>query len=252
VLGTTESIEAMTPEAMRAYFEQRYQPANMVLAAAGNVDFEDLVRQATELTAAWPTAPASTELLYPAAPAPLADFVEAPAEPVETTLAYIVRHYNGPNALDMDRVAMRLLSTIIGDDGSSRLFWELIDTGRAEAAATWTQEFLDSGLMFLYLACGVEDVPSNLRLIDEVFSRVRNEGVTSEELQQAINKTTAAAIMQSERPGSRLFSVGNNWLTREEYVGLDEMIARYRSVDTQRIDRLLEKYDLSTLVEVHS
>ncbi len=252
VLGTKESIEAMTPEAMRGYFDQRYQPGNMVLAAAGNVDFDAMVKQVTELTASWPSRPVSSELLYPAPPLPPTSPAAVDVDVAETSLAYVVRHYHGPNALDPDRIAMRLLSTIIGDEGGSRLFWELIDTGRAEAAATWTQEFLDSGLMFLYLSCAREDVKSNLRLIDEVFQRVQQDGVEEAELQQVINKTTAAAIMQSERPGSRLFSVGSNWLTRREYVGLDEMIDRYQAVSTQTIARLLEKYDLQTITEVHS
>ncbi|QDS93010.1 Insulinase (Peptidase family M16) [Roseimaritima multifibrata] len=252
VLGTTESIEAMTPELMRAYFEQRYQPSNMVLAASGNVDFDALVQQATELTADWPTLPVPSKLLYPAperSPGPLEPLS---TKPVDNALAYVVRHANAPNALSDDRIAMRLLSTILGDDGSSRLFWELIDTGRAEAAATWTQEFLDSGLMFLYLSCAPEDVDSNLRLIDEVLERVRRDGVEKDELERAIRKTTAAAIMQSERPGSRLFSVGANWLTRNEYVGLDEIIARYEAVSVDSIQQLIQNYSMETITEVRS
>ncbi|WP_153557628.1 M16 family metallopeptidase [Roseimaritima sediminicola] len=252
VLGTKESIEAMTPEAMRAYFDKRYHPNNMVLAAAGNVDFEALVQQATELTAAWPTSDAPQSLLYPAPSEPAGDDCGEDRDESETSLAYVIRHYHAPSALDADRIAMRLLATILGDDGGSRLFWELIDTGRAEAAATWTQEFLDSGLMFLYLSCSREDVESNLRLIDQVFERVREDGVGEQELQQAINKTTAAAIMQSERPGNRLFSIGSNWLTKSEYVGLDEMLDRYRAVNVQTLAKLLEKYDLRTITEVHS
>ncbi|MEM6692687.1 MAG: pitrilysin family protein [Planctomycetota bacterium] len=50
VLGTTESIEAMTAERMRDYFMSKYQPSNMVFAAAGKVDFEALVAQLEQLT----------------------------------------------------------------------------------------------------------------------------------------------------------------------------------------------------------
>ena len=46
VLGTVESVGEMTPMGMRGYFESRYSPGNITLAACGNVDFEKLVAQA--------------------------------------------------------------------------------------------------------------------------------------------------------------------------------------------------------------
>ncbi len=42
VLGTLDSVSALSPDQMRGYFERRYAPNNMTLAAAGNVDFERL------------------------------------------------------------------------------------------------------------------------------------------------------------------------------------------------------------------
>jgi len=43
VLGSTDSVSALTPEAMRGYFESRYSPANIVLAVSGNFDWPDLL-----------------------------------------------------------------------------------------------------------------------------------------------------------------------------------------------------------------
>ncbi len=53
VLGTTESIQAMTADAMRSYFQRRYRPENIVLAASGNVDFDGLVAEVEKQTSHW-------------------------------------------------------------------------------------------------------------------------------------------------------------------------------------------------------
>src|SRR6056297_1606845 len=53
VLGTSESIKAMTSSDMRAYFNRRYRPENIVLAASGNVDFDGLIADVEKLTRHW-------------------------------------------------------------------------------------------------------------------------------------------------------------------------------------------------------
>src|SRR5687767_3377118 len=53
VLGTTGSVGDLARDKMMAYFERRYSPGNMVLAAAGNVDFDGLIRQAGQNCGKW-------------------------------------------------------------------------------------------------------------------------------------------------------------------------------------------------------
>src|SRR5690554_1910970 len=53
VLGTARSITDLNREQMLAYFGRRYAPDNLILAAAGNLDWDALVSQASELTRTW-------------------------------------------------------------------------------------------------------------------------------------------------------------------------------------------------------
>jgi predicted Zn-dependent peptidase len=231
ILGTEASITAMTPQVMRDYFTRRYSPQNIVLAAAGNVDFDSLVEQAASLTGQWATQK------QPAAPEPddlstLPEGVEV--EPVietpDAAQAYLVRVSPAPKTTDPARYATRLLSTVLGDESGSRFFWELIDTGRAEACAMWCQEFASSGAMFTYLVCHPDEMTSNRKRVDKLIRQVLKDGVEEDELSRAKNKTIASCIMQSDRPSNRLFGVGNGWQMRGEYVDLDTMLDRYRNV----------------------
>ncbi|MEL6895489.1 MAG: pitrilysin family protein [Planctomycetota bacterium] len=151
ILGTTESISGMAPETMRAYFQRRYHCGNIVLAAAGNLDFDALVAQCETLTSQW-TPGTMPENGFEVATLPVDETEYESHLPVEIAhQAYCLRMLDSPGSGSHDRYAARLLAAILGDDGGSRLFWELVDTGRAEAASVWSQEFLDCGAMFQYL-----------------------------------------------------------------------------------------------------
>jgi len=251
VLGTAESITAMNADAMRQYFFRRYRCENIVLAASGNVNFDGLVASVQQLTAEW--------ALRPQPPHPAADDLTTIPEGIaldthlpiaDAAQAYLVRMAAGPSNTSSDRYAARLLASILGDEGGSRLFWDLIDTGRAEVATVWPQEFSDCGAWFSYLVCAPEEMESNRRLFDDVVQRTARQGVEAEELRQAINKATAACIMQSERPGNRLFGIGSRWLTSNEYISTDETLRRLREVSLDDVSDAATKYLLGVSTEV--
>ncbi|MCS7467795.1 insulinase family protein [Stieleria sp. ICT_E10.1] len=243
VLGTSESIEAMTAERMRDYFKQRYRPENIVLAASGNVDFDALVGEIDKRTASWADRVAAETL-----PADDADSIPEGIElshrvvTPDAVQAYCIQIGNGPSSGSSQRHAARLLATILGDEGGSRFFWDLIDTGRAEVATCWPQEFSDCGAWFNYLVCVPDDLESNQRFMREIIHSVVEKGVTKEELEQAVNKTAAGYIMQSERPSNRLFSIGSRWLIHNEYVDLDQSLTNIRSVDQAAIAEVAKTY----------
>jgi predicted Zn-dependent peptidase len=236
ILGTNESIIAMTPEIMRDYFTRRYSPENIVLAAAGNVDFDSLVEQATKLTRDWANLTKS-KMPQPDnfSRLPEGTAIDQVIETPDAAQAYLVRVSPAPDTKDPKKYSARLLSTILGDESGSRFFWEFIDTGRAEACAMWTQEFGSDGAMFTYLVCHPDELTSNRERVDELIQQVLNDGVTDDELSRAKNKTIASCIMQSDRPSNRLFGVGNGWQMRGEYVDLDTMLDRYRNVNVEDV-----------------
>ena len=57
VLGSEKSIADLPVEAMRGYFERRYSPGNIVLAAVGKVDFAEFVKTAENRCGHWTSSP---------------------------------------------------------------------------------------------------------------------------------------------------------------------------------------------------
>ncbi len=243
VLGTAESVEAMTATSMRDYFRRRYRPENIVLAASGNVDFDGLVAEVQKRTSHWSDRPITETPVADAADSLPAGISLDQSIPIaDANQAYHVRIAPGAGIRSSDRYATRILASILGDEGGSRLFWDLIDTGQAEVATVWPQEFLDTGAWFTYLVCAPEDAEENTLAIDRVLQTVATDGVTAEELNQAINKATAGCIMQSERPANRLFGLGSRWLTCNEYISTDDTLAILRALDVDVVSTAATKY----------
>lgn len=246
VLGTAETVGALTSQQMRAYFEQRYSPGNIVLAASGNVDFDQLVADAQRHCGSWTPFEASRELPRAASHSGMSVI------PKETSAQeYVVQIANGPAANDDDRYA-RLMATIVGDDTGSRLFWELIDTGRAEFASISPYEFQGTGIYMTYLACMPEDTSSCLEQTRQVFELAQKNGLTEDELLRAKSKICSDLVRHNESPARRLFSVGNNWLQRRAYRTVRETVDNYQRVTLEEVNAVLAKYPLtvSTIVAV--
>ena len=247
VLGTAESVTALTATQMRDYFNQRYSPGNITLAASGKVDFDALVAQATELSASWQAFTVRRET--PRAAARSAINVIEKAQAVQQ---YVVQIANGPAAMDEDRYACRLLATVLGDDSGSRMFWALVDTGEAEYASVGTYEFQGTGIQMTFLCCAPEDCSANLETIHELQESVEQNGVTEDELERAKSKVCSSIVLRAERSASRMFGVGSGWLQRRKYTTVRESVDRYKAVTVADVDAVIEKhpYTINTTVAV--
>lgn len=239
VLGSPESVLGLTPELMRDYFEQRYSPANMAVVASGNVNFEQLVEDVERLCGSWAAVPAPRHL-QPAQPQLGFSTLHKPS----SSLQYVLQLAAGPATEDDDRFAMRILTTILGDDGGSRLFWKLLDTGLAESAGIGSYEYLQSGLVMSYFCCDPKLAASNLEILGEVQAAAI-DGVTDKELELAKQKIVSQILLASERTEARMFSVGGQWLNHQPFKSPAEIAQQYSQVTLAEVNAVARRYPLN-------
>lgn len=240
VLGTSDSVSALTPNRMRDYFASRYASDNVFVAAAGKVDFDALVDQVAKRCSDWK--PQGAKRSVPrASSTPKFEVVHRPT----VTQEYVLQLADAPASEDDDRFAAKLLATIVGDDSGSRLYWELVDPGLAETASLGHYEYLGAGMFYSWLACEPESVEENLQRLKKILVEVERSGVTEDELRQAKNKVRARVVLSSERPQSRLFNVGGNWLQRREYRTVADDLKSLGAVTVAEITQVMKKYPLT-------
>jgi predicted Zn-dependent peptidase len=240
VLGTSQSVGDLTPEQMRKYFTSRYSADNVFVAAAGKVDFDSLVEQVAARCGDWKPAGAKRDV--PAAKSePRFEVVHRPT----ATQEYVLQIADAPSSEDASRYAAKLLATIIGDDSGSRMYWDLVDQGLAETASLGHYEYLGVGMFYTWLACEPDDVEENISRLDGIYRQVEADGVSADELRQAKNKVKARVVLSSERPQSRLFNIGGNWLQRREYRAVADDLKSLDDVTLDDLNAVLKKHPLS-------
>lgn len=240
ILGTKEDILALTSERMRSYFQQRYHTGNITLVAAGRVNWEQILSLANQHCLSFPTG--SRQEQWALCNPPESRFCATRPTLSQT---HTMLFSSAPTSRDPLRFAAEMLSVIVGDGDSGRLYWELVDPGHAESCDLAYNEFFDNGIWGGYLCCDPEETEDNIAKMAEVFEEINESGVTAEELNEAFNKVASRIVLRSERPMGRLSVIGSDWVYREQYRSVEEEIEAYRCVSLADIRQLLDQYPLA-------
>ncbi len=238
VLGSEESIGNLTAEQMRGYFAERYVPNNMVLACAGNFDW-DQIRSVTES----PCGRWQKQLAIRKLEDCKGSKKKTRVEKSNLTCEHICLISPGVSAQDPRRFAASLLGTIIGDSVGSRFFWGLVDKALAEAATMQFGSMDGTGAFHSYIRCSSENVGKVLDTIKDIFESLTKSGVTEDELRTAKNKILSALVIKNELPMGRLVDVGFNWIYLKEYRTVEDDINAVRAVTVGDVNSLIEKFN---------
>ena len=239
VLGTPESVGALTRDMMADYHKTHYVAENITLVVTGHFDWDELLILANRYCGMWPQGTSSRKLEEP---------VIRPATEIlireESFQEHLFQISRAPTGDDPARYAAELLCLILGDSSGSRFFWELVDPGLAESADIGYNEFEGYGIYMSYMNCQPQQTRDNLDRMLAIYQEVEREGVTPAELERAKNKTSSRIVLRGERPMGRLRSVSGNWIPRKEYRSIEDDLKLVESITQDHISELLKRYPL--------
>ncbi len=245
ILGSNESIDGLTAKQMRDYFSNRYAPNNMVLACAGNFDWEQICSIVEISCGEWERQDAPRELKDC-----LGSKKKERIEKANLAREHICLMSPCVSAQDPRRFAASLLGTIIGDDVGSRFFWELVDKALAETAAMQFGAMDGTGVFHSYIRCSSENVTKVLDTIKGIFASLSENGISKEELQKAKNKTLSALVIKNELPMGRLLDLGFNWTYLEQYRTIEDDINSIKVVTVDDVCSLIEQFNLGEFTQL--
>jgi predicted Zn-dependent peptidase len=242
VLGSNESITALTRDQMKGYFDQRYSPSNIVLVAAGNFDWARFIDDAERLCGGWINYPVSRETPRYPGKGGYHEFRKA-----NIAQAHAVLISSGASAQDAERYPLSLLSTMLGDSSGSRLYWELIDKGIAESAGTDSDERDGTGCFSAYVSSSPEALDEVVGITKRILSTPRE--FSAEDLERAKAKIVSRIVLDGEMPMGRLMALGMEWNYRKQSTPLAEIIRKVRAVQVRDINEALERFPLTEWAE---
>jgi len=238
VLGSEASIDKLTAEQMRDYFARRYAPNNMVLACAGNFDWDQICSIAADSCSEWRRQTVGRELEHYGG-----SKKKKRVEKSNLAREHICLMSAGLSAQDPRRFAASLLGIIVGDNVGSRFFWDLVDKALAEAATMQFGAMDGTGAFYSYISCSTDNVTKVLDTVSGIFQSLSKKGITEDELIKAKNKVLSALVIKNELPMGRLIDLGFNWIYLEQYRTVQDDISAIKAVTVDDVNVLIEQFN---------
>jgi predicted Zn-dependent peptidase len=233
IIGRADVISSVPVPRIAEWHDGRYVPANMVVAAAGNLDHEAIVRLVDgAFPAAEETPPAAAE--SPNDASPILRFQCKDTEQYHLCLGGL-----GLPRADDRRFALRVLDTILGGSTSSRLFQEVREKrGLAYSVYSFSAGYSDSGYFGPYAGCAPTKVDEVVDLLSAEWEKLAANGITEEELARGIGQLAGGLVLGMEDTGSRMSRLGKAELVYGEFIDIDEALARIRAVSAEDVQAL--------------
>jgi predicted Zn-dependent peptidase len=233
IIGSAEVISSVPVPQIAEWHDGRYVPGNMVVAAAGNLDHDEIA--------------ALVERAFPAtgAPSPVAAASPNGATPVvrfhskETEQYHVCLGGRGMPRGDDRRFALRVLDTILGGSTSSRLFQEVREKhGLAYSVYTYANHYQDSGQVGLYLGTRPDRVGEAMGVIGAELRRLQEDGVTEAELELARENVKGRTVLSMESTLARMNRLGSSVLMGVPLLTVDEVLAAFDAVTLDDLGEL--------------
>ena len=247
ILGTKDSIEALTAQALRDYFAATYTSDNLIIAAAGNLEHaqvRDLVARAFGSTRAGN--PRAVD--GPPTDHPLLLIRNKELEQSHICLGAGAYPQNHP-----ERYAALVLNTVMGGSMSSRLFQNVREKrGLAYSVGSGLSAFRDAGLLSIYAGCSNERVAEVIDVIMNELRQLVSMPIADSELQRAKDNVKGGLLLGLESTWHRAAYLARQEIYFDRMFSIDETIAGIVAVtldDVTRVAReLLTRTPLSAAV----
>ncbi len=240
ILGTPDSIRALTRDQMHSYFERRYVAPNITVVAAGHFDWQDLLTLVQKRCGDWNSGPVGRKGVRPAAGSGRFELMTR----AKVNQEHVILISPGPPAEAPMRYAADTLAMVVGDDSGSRLYWALVDPGLADSADTSFHDYQGTGSFYTSFSCEPGQAQKDLAIVQGVLRSVQQEGISEEELAQAKSKILSRVVRGNERPMGRMQSIGMAWTYLHKYRTVDEELKAFDAVTAKAIRKLLDRYPL--------
>jgi predicted Zn-dependent peptidase len=244
VLGTHETIAAATRPSVHRFYRRHYVPGHLVVAAAGNVRHDDVVRMVTDrmetgrrLRAGQPSV---WNLRAPAkAPRPSgADLIKRR----KTEQAHIALGTNGLSRTDPDRFAFLVVNTALGGGMSSRLFQEIREQrGLAYSVYSYHGQYTEAGVFTAYAGTTPARAQEVVGLLRRELAAMRDGSLTPEEFDRAKAHVKGSTVLSLEDPGGRMSRLGKSEIAHGEILTLNEVLRRIQHVSLEDARRVAER-----------
>jgi predicted Zn-dependent peptidase len=223
ILGTPESLDALTADDLRALHQTGYYRGNCVIAAAGNVNHNQLLTVLER--EGWFEGNTREPPRRPVTATPAIRGGHC-IEHRDTAQTHIVFGTDTFPLRDPRRFALAILTNVFGGGMSSRLFQRVREElGLAYAIFAYKHFYQGSGQLGVYVGTQVSTADQAIDAIRDEYGRLAREGLPLQELTNGKQQLKGQIMLSLESPAARMARLAGFTLYDDHYRPLDQMLA---------------------------
>jgi predicted Zn-dependent peptidase len=240
ILGTRETVGALGTSDLKALHSRAYHPEQIVVAAAGNVEHDDLLE--TLQTTGWTDIPRGG-LAPLTSPAPIVQTPTAVHFERETAQTHIVIGSEAFAHGDPRRYAMSMIGMLFGGGMSSRLFQRIREElGLAYSVYSFQSFHEDAGMHGVYVGTTPDSARAAVDAINAEMEKLSQEGLSEDDITAGKSQLKGQITLSLESPTSRMYRAAGTELYGEPYRTLDELLVLIDAIDSQTVADLCKTY----------
>jgi len=237
--GTAETVSRMSPEDLKSFHATHYNPANIVISAAGKVSHKKLASLAEKKFKKLATA---TRLSYLKADnsqsRPRLKFFHKETEQMHLAMGILSFESEHP-----DKYALNLLNIILGGNMSSRLFDEVREKrGLAYSIGSAVKYLKDTGMLLVRAGVDNTKLVQAMEVVLKELTKIKKTGVTQDEFKRARDFYLGQVLLGLEDSMDHMLWIGESTLSRDKIRTMPEIIKRVNKIkieDLQRVAKMV-------------
>jgi len=241
VIGHESDIEAWTLDDLVQYHRTYYAPNNGVVVMAGDVKYEEVKRLAEKYFGPIPAQapPKEVKTVEPPQKGERRVYVQK----ASVSTPNIMFAYHVPATSHEDFYALDMLSSILSQGNSSRLYQAMVEKQIALEAQTYMPLAFDPNLFYVMAVADPKTPVDDLeKALISVINDISENGVSAEELEKVKNLKLMEFYRDMETINGKANTVGTYELFFDSYADLFNAPEAYAKVSVEDIQRVAQTY----------
>jgi predicted Zn-dependent peptidase len=238
ILGTKETVKRFERPVVQEFYRERFNPGNMIVCAAGNLDHRRFVELAGQRFEGMK--PRSNG--YHSQPPKVVSRIILRNKKALEQVQICVGVPSHPIAHEK-RYASYILNTVLGGGMSSRLFQNIRERqGLAYAIYSDLSPYRDTGCLSVYAGTSRESATKVVDSVVAEFRRMKSEPVPQDELRRAKDQLKGSLMLSLESSMARMSNLARQEMYFDRFYGLDELIEHIEAVTAEDLEALAHEF----------
>lgn len=236
IIGTEESVKSFTSTKINQYYSERYTKDNIVIVISGKFDKQEIIDNIEKYFGKL-----KDNAIQKYATIPFEFNVGNSKHEKDIKQVNICITHKGLSYMDEKRFYFDIVSNIMGGSMSSRLFQEIREEqGLAYSVYTYSQAYKEGGVVSTYIGTSKESYEKAVEITLKEFTKLRENGILTKELDKAKNKFLSKIAFSMENPRSRMSILGNYYLRNKVIFEVEEVKKEIMSLEENEINQFLK------------